>query len=84
MLCYVIVMLCYVMLCYVVMLSYVMLLYVMLCYVMLCYVMLCSDYCSLHVRESKTVPVHSLESRSPDTGFQIPSINGSWIQDSSR
>ena len=58
---------------------------VMLCYVMLCYVMTTVN--SLHVRESKTVldsKFHSLESRSPDTGFQIPSVSGSWIQDFSR
>ena len=36
----------------------------------------------LHERESKAVldsKFHSLESRSPDTGFQIPSVIGSWI-----
>ena len=69
---------------------YVMLCYVMLCYVMLCYVMFCyvmTTVNRLHERESKTVldsKFHSLESRSPDTGFQIPSVIGSWIKDSNR
>ena len=57
----------------------------MLCYVMLCYVMTTVN--RLHERESKTVldsKFHSLESRSPDTGFQIPRDSGSWIQDSNR
>ena len=59
--------------------------YVVLCYVMLCYFMTTVN--SLHVRESKAVldsKFHSLESGSPDTGFQIPSVSGSWIQDSNR
>ena len=57
----------------------------MLRYVMLSYVMTTVN--SLHVRESKAVldsKFHSLESESPDTGFQIPSVSGTWIQDSNR
>ena len=52
---------------------------------MLCYVMTTVN--RLHEREFKTVldsKFHSLESRSPDTGFQIPRDSGSWIQDSNR
>ena len=77
-------MLCYVILCYV-QLCYVMLSYLILCYLMLSYVM--NTVNSLHVRESKAAldsKFHSLESGSPDTEFQIPSVSGSWIQDSNR
>ena len=77
-------MLCYVILCYV-QLCYVMLSYLILCYLMLSYVM--NTVNSLHVRESKAAldsKFHSLESGSPDTGCQIPSVSGSWIQDSNR
>ena len=78
------VMSCHVMSCHV-MSCHVMSCHVMSCHVMSCYVM--TTVHSLHVRESKTVldsKFYSLESGSPDTGFQIPSVSASWIQDSSR